>query len=165
MILLRAAVGMVLALALAACDDNKTGPEPIKWDRDGCEMCRMIISDARFAVEVRGGPNRRIYRFDDMGDAVHWLVDKPWADEPGTEIWTADQRKSTRDKMAWIDARAAFYLANQPTPMNYGFGAVGEAEAGAVPFAEMRKIVIERGCNTRCAPETPAKTNDAHKGH
>ena len=32
----------------------------IKWDRDTCVVCNMVISDRRFAGEMRGGPNKTV---------------------------------------------------------------------------------------------------------
>ena len=46
-------------LVLSACGDDGDWAEgmlPIKWDRDTCLHCQMVISDKRFAVEIRGGP-------------------------------------------------------------------------------------------------------------
>jgi len=48
-----------LAAALSACGKDEGWPEgmhPIKWDRDTCVRCSMVISDRRFAAEMRGGP-------------------------------------------------------------------------------------------------------------
>jgi len=41
-------------LPLAGCDSD-TGPADVKFGRDVCEMCGMIISDPRFVTEVRLG--------------------------------------------------------------------------------------------------------------
>jgi nitrous oxide reductase accessory protein NosL len=154
-----AALGMVLALP--ACGEAETGPEPVHWDRDACELCRMLISDPRFAAEIRG-PDNRLHKFDDPGDAIHWLEAREWKDDPKVGFWVAGL-DSTREKVNWLDAREAWYVSGQETPMNYGWGAVADKVEGAVPFAEMKRQVIERGCTSSCtaAQGEPAAPNGA----
>ncbi len=133
-------------LLLAGCKE-KSGPEAIHYDRDTCEMCNMIISDPRFAAEIRD-PQGRVHKFDDIGDAVHWLHRQEWfkAGQRPKEFWV----KNMKDGRTWLNAYKAFYLSGQVTPMDYGFGAVPEKEPGAVPYEEMEKQVIARGLSSRC---------------
>ena len=145
----RAASLALLALAaplLAACK-QKTGPEAIHYDRDACEMCNMIISDPRFATEIRD-PDGRIHKFDDIGDAIHWMENQPWfkAGQQPKEFWVMN----FRDGKTWLDARKAFYLPDQVSPMDYGFAAVPTREPGSVNFTEMRRRVIAKGIHARC---------------
>ncbi len=135
-----------LAPLLAGCKERK-GPEAIHYDRDVCEICNMIISDPRFAVQMRD-PKGRVHKFDDIGDAIHWLHRQDWfkAGRKPKEFWVMNMK----DGKTWLDARRAYYLPGQVTPMDYGFGAVPEKEPGAVPFAEMEKRVIARGLSSRC---------------
>jgi nitrous oxide reductase accessory protein NosL len=126
------------ALLLAACGAPKTGPEDIHFDRDICALCRMIISDPFYAAEVRAGDGK-IYKFDDVGGAVKWLV---LNDPEGQvqEIWVRDMRTGTK----WLDARAAFYLPEQTTPMDFGFGAIAARETGAVSYSEMAEKALQK---------------------
>ncbi len=151
----------LLSLGLAGCKERK-GPEPIRYDRETCEICNMIISDPRFAAEIRD-PEGRIHKFDDIGDAIHWMIRQDWyrqGREP-KEFWVADMR----DGKTWLDARKAFYLPGQTTPMDYGFGAMAEKQPGAVDYETMKKAVIERGLSSRCedhdllGPDDPAVRN------
>ena len=67
------------ALMLSACGDDGDWAEgmlPIKWDRDTCLHCMMVISDRRFAVEIRGGHRNDAFKFDDIGCAATWRVEK-----------------------------------------------------------------------------------------
>lgn len=126
---------------LAACSgEPKTGPVEVKWDRDTCVRCNMALSEKRFAVQVRGGPKHQAFKFDDVGCVFFWLKDKPWAEDPATEIWVMDIRSNQ-----WIDARKAYYVPGKMTPMAYGFGAVALPEPGSVNFEEARKQVLARG--------------------
>jgi nitrous oxide reductase accessory protein NosL len=128
------ALGLVFAL-LAACGEGASGPARIAFGRDACDHCGMAISERRYAVQVRRGPN--VARFDDFGCAVLWLDRHGEADV--TEIWAMD---SVRED--WIEARTAFYRPNQRTPMAYGFGAVGEAAPGDLDFEAARRAILER---------------------
>jgi len=133
-------VFLLLGLLAACAGEPKTGPVEVKWDRDTCVRCSMALSDKRFAAQVRGGPKHQAFKFDDFGCVVFWLKDKPWADDPATEIWVMDMRSDQ-----WIDARKAYYVPGKMTPMAYGFGAVALPEPGSVNYEEARKQVLAKG--------------------
>lgn len=135
----------VLILAvflLAACSgDPGTGPVEVKWDRDTCERCRMVLSDRHHSAQVRGGPageKARVFMFDDIGCAVIWLEDKSWKDDPRTEIWVSDRRSGE-----WLDARKAAYVGGELTPMEYGLGAQMEPAPGALNFAQAKAHIFD----------------------
>ena len=148
---LLASIAFVLLtpLFLAGCfGDPETGPVPIKWDRDTCEVCRMMISDRHFAAQLRGGPRHKPYKFDDMGELIHWLEAQSWKDDPKVELWVMDMDTGTK----WLDARKARYMPGQHTPMDYGFGAVTDTRLGSLSFDEMVTKVKLRGSTYHCAP-------------
>ncbi len=123
---------MLILPAVGCSRDPGTGPVEVKWDRVACERCRMVLSDRRHAAQIRftdPGGRSRIMVFDDIGCAVIWLDDKPWKSAPTTEIWVNDHRNGD-----WIDARSAFYVGGQLTPMEYGLGAQTEPASGAITF-------------------------------
>ena len=125
----RIAQGIVFlgAALLAACSgEPPTGPVKVKWDRDQCERCRMVVSDPYHAAQIRqpaGQGRTKVYRFDDFGCAVIWLDKQSWRDVPGVEFWVTDHRSGD-----WIDARKAWYVLESNRS-----GGMGAAEA--VPFA------------------------------
>jgi copper chaperone NosL len=127
---------------LVACSgDPGTGPVDVKWDRLPCERCRMVLSDRRHAAQVRVRPAQgrsQVLFFDDIGCAVIWLEDKPFRDAPGTEIWVTDWRSGD-----WLDARKAYYLGGQLTPMEYGLGAQPEPTPEALNWAGARGHIFE----------------------
>ncbi len=137
---------LLTGLSLSACQKQTTGPEPIKYGRDMCEICRMIISDPMYAAEVRGGPKRKLYKFDDLGDAIHWLETRSWKDEPETEIWVMNS-ETAKD---WLDAKKAYYVAGALTPMDYGIAAIKDNRDGAFGFEKMRELMIAQGLSARC---------------
>ena len=138
-----------LAAALSACGHSGAWPEgmaEIKWDRDTCVRCSMVISDRRLAAEMRGGGKDIVFKFDDIGCAVFWMRDKlmdhPWLAESTTRFWVADVT-SSGDK--WLEARKAHYAGGKMSPMGYNYGAKAYAEAGAFDFEEMRQHVLAKG--------------------
>jgi nitrous oxide reductase accessory protein NosL len=147
------ALGLVmtpLAAALSACGKNDGLPEgmlAIVWDRDTCTRCSMIISDRRFAVEMRGGPTNAVFKFDDIGCAVTWTRDKiaahPWMNDAATRLWVADVNSRGND-VKWLEARAAHYIT-KTSPMAYNQGAVAQAQAGSIDFATMSEHVLAKG--------------------
>lgn len=128
---------------LAACSgDPGTGPVEVKWDRDVCTRCNMVLSDRQHAAQVRYAPTDgsrgRVNRFDDLGCAVLWLDQQPWRDQSGVEFWVTDHRDGS-----WIDARGAWYVTGRLTPMQYGLGAQAEPAPGAIDFAGASKHIYE----------------------
>jgi copper chaperone NosL len=140
---LRLAAALVAFPIVAACSrDDGHGPAKVHWDRDTCKRCNMAVSDRHYAAQVRGGPKREAFRFDDIGCALFWLAEQkvPWADAPDTEIWVNDFRTGE-----WLDARKAHYLPGKTTPMAYGFGALAKPEPGSVAFADMKAAILAKG--------------------
>jgi hypothetical protein len=138
-----------LAAALSACGHSTAWPQgmaEIKWDRDTCTRCSMVISDRRFAVQMRGGEKDAVFKFDDIGCAVFWTRDKikdyPWLADSATRFWVADIT-STGDK--WLEARKAQYVGGKTSPMAYNYGAIAYPQAGAFDFEEMRQHVLAKG--------------------
>ena len=132
-----------LMLLFNACSmDPGNGPADVKWDRYACERCRMVLSDRHYSVQVRylpeGKKRTKVLYFDDIGCATLWLEEKPWKDDPGTEIWVTDHRSGD-----WIDARTATYLKEKITPMEYGLGAQREPVPGGLDFERVKLHVVE----------------------
>lgn len=118
----------LLIFLASSCSENSDRVE-IKWDRDSCERCRMVISDRHFAAQIRGGPNQKIYLFDDLGCAIHWLNNQPWQTDATTQIWVTDYQTGE-----WLEALHAHYVGGQITSMDFGFGATTQPVAGSITF-------------------------------
>ena len=156
----------VLMFVLCACGgDPGQGPVEVKWDRDACERCRMVLSDRLHSAQVRVPTldgRSRLYRFDDIGCALIWLEERPERDDPATEVWLNDWR--TGD---WIDARTATYLRGQVTPMEYGLGAQPEAALDGLDFGQAKAYVFDiearfnvHGGRLDAKPASPAAPSD-----
>lgn len=135
--------GMLLSLLLpiGGCSgDADTGPVDVKWDRDVCARCNMVLSDRRHAAQVRrpatDASRSEVKKFDDLGCAVLWLDQQAWHDEAGVEIWVVDYQTGE-----WIDARSAYYVTDRQTPMQYGLGAVATPTPESLSFADAREHI------------------------
>ena len=130
---------------LSACGKKGNWPEgmaEIKWDRDTCVRCSMVISDPRFAAEMRGGEKNTVFKFDDICCLVFWLRDKaaqfPWMAAAG---FAHVGGRRGRHNATWLDA-AGHYLGGrladglQPPPPGRVSGGLTEA---------MREQVLAKG--------------------
>ena len=111
-------------LCVTGCGEPATGPVPIAFGEDGCDGCRMIISEAPSAAQARFADGR-VEKFDDIGCLATRLAAGP---EP-LEAWVTDAATAK-----WIDARTAHYVRSPglKTPMGWGlaaFAARADAEA------------------------------------
>jgi len=135
----------VALLAVAGCRPaSTTGPGEVTWDRDTCAHCEMILSDRRFAAQVRDSQKRRLHYFDDIGCAIRWLAEH----EPESsltrnselpEIWVMSPNGEK-----WIEARTSRFSAGHQTPMGYGFAAVADDPPQSVELAELSRLIEAR---------------------
>ncbi len=134
--------GSLPLLSLGGCSgEPETGPVEVRFDRDICTRCRMVLSDPRFAAEVRWfpeGKRSRVARFDDIGCAILWLEQQPFAEDPRVEIWVTDHRNRQ-----WIDARKAWYVPLNSSPMEYGLGAQSDPAESALDFRQASARIHE----------------------
>jgi copper chaperone NosL len=142
-------IGLVPGLVLVAsgCGQPTSGPVEVKWGRDTCDYCGMVIDEPRFAAQLRAGPTRKVYKFDDLGDAVLFLAKQDWADHPDNEVWVGDM-----DSGKWIDGLKAFYLGGQRTPMAHGFGALSVSREGTQDYTRTKGAILRKGSTSRCEP-------------
>jgi nitrous oxide reductase accessory protein NosL len=132
-----------LTLLVGCSAEPETGPAKVTWDRDACERCRMVLSDRKFAAQIRVPPDAgrkrtRVYKFDDIGCAVLWMDQQAWRDGPAIEIWVTDHRDGQ-----WIDARTAHYVPVKNTPMEYGLGAQRDPAPDAIGFSQAIQHIYE----------------------
>lgn len=137
------AAGPYLGAVLSGCSSEPlTGPAEIKWDRDVCARCSMVISERTYAAQIRD-PMKKVHKFDDFGCAVFWKEHQTFSDAE-SEFWVVDSRTEPAASK-WLDARQAAFVGGKHTPMAYGFAAVAAGTDAAVPFAEARKAVLTKG--------------------
>ncbi|MDH3685013.1 MAG: hypothetical protein OEP95_02250 [Myxococcales bacterium] len=127
-------IALLAALwVLPSCgDESTTGPVEPAWDRDACEHCRMVVSDRRFAAQVRSATTGKVLHFDDPGCAILAGV----GDQD--EVWVRDPSGSE-----WLDGRKVRFSSGHKTPMSYGFGVAAEGTDG-LDWAAMTTEIQER---------------------
>jgi len=107
------------------------GPEPIVWGRDTCDRCRMLLSQAGFAGEMRDRQGT-LHKYDDVGCLVGAIV-AAHAEVP--EAWVEDHEDG-----GFVPLLAAHLVraADVQTPMGHGIVAFKDpaaARAFASPHA------------------------------
>ena len=132
----------LLLLSFNGCEKKKITTElhEVHWDRDMCARCKMVTSDRHHAVQVINPKNGKAYMFDDIGCTLLWFDDEKisWKDQ--AKIWITDV-----DSKKWIDARTAYYDADNITPMAYGFAAHASKEhlKNSIAYEALFKKVLE----------------------
>lgn len=104
----------VLTLAIAGCRRGEDlSPPKIHYGETECELCRMIVSDERFAAAAvfKSTDGVKKIAFDDMGCLFVYMQENP---EQAVTGYVHDY-----DSRAWIEAsRATFYRSEAiQTPM------------------------------------------------
>lgn len=79
----------ILVIVLASCN---SGPEPIRIGTDGCDFCKMTISDYRFGGELVTKKGK-VYKFDDTHCMVSFYHSNSVKDETLRGLWFADFTK------------------------------------------------------------------------
>lgn len=125
-----AAFTPLTSLLLAGCGDDghwAEGMTPIKWDRDACVRCKMIISDPRFAVEIKGGRKTPSSSLTTWVAPPHLagqkLTDHPWMADAKTGFWVADYSGKGEK---WLNALSAHFQAGRTSPMGYNYAAFAD---------------------------------------
>ncbi len=113
----------LVTLPLAACQRKRElSPPQIRYGRDTCAECGMILSDSRFAAAAATA-NGETYLFDDIGCLlIYRQKHQPaWAAH-----WVHDL-----DTQSWLPAESAWYLVstNVRSPMGYGIAAFANQNA------------------------------------
>lgn len=93
---------LMSAVMLTGCD---AGPEPMRYGKDECESCRMVISDQRFGCQIvtRKG---RVYKFDDLCCMHDFVKDGSLKEGDVKQRYVSDFNRPN----AFLAAEKAHYL-------------------------------------------------------
>lgn len=153
---LAAALVTVLVVAsralLGGRDARAEAPRPpeIRYGRDACDRCNMIINDERFAAAYRSSAGEA-RRFDDLGEMVLELRS---SGAPAAAAFVHDHRSR-----AWLPAERAHYVrsARIASPMGFGFAAFEDEAAARAYAAEQEGEILDwRQLMTAELKPTPA---------
>lgn len=126
---------LLVATFFIGCDQKiNTGAADVKYDREICERCKMIISDRHHTVQAINPANGKRYYYDDIGCMVLWFDEQKldWFDQ--AIIYVTDF-----DTGVWIDARTAPWSNERITPMS--FGMVAHKDKSDIDLIEHREII------------------------
>lgn len=124
------------AIALGGCRaGTPSGPPSIRYGKDLCTECRMIISEERFAAGATDEAGAAV-KFDSVGCLIHFLRDKPGK----RRVWV--QRY---DSGGWIDARNAFFVLSEKILASMGYGvAAADSKTDAEQIAgELQGEIVD----------------------
>ncbi|WP_121626269.1 hypothetical protein [Poseidonibacter antarcticus] len=113
-------------------------PVDIKLNHFQDSQCGMTIVNKRHSAQAVA-PDGRTWFFDDVGCMSLWYHNIKFQKEATLWVYTNDTNE-------YINARDAWYMRTDTTPMNYGFGANKVKQEGYVDFEAMILMML-RGEN------------------
>lgn len=121
------AVFLIVSFSLTSCDSNE--PEPIAYNRDACEFCKMSISESRFASELITSKGR-VYKFDDLSCMFRYM--KEHGDVKIKNYYVGDFLREN----ILMDATGSFFVKHESfrSPMGGNIAAFA-AKKAAVEYA------------------------------
>jgi len=100
----------------------------------------MVLSERRFAVQLREAYGHTLHSFDDLGCALVWLDEREHAGKGGIEeLWVHDPRGD-----GWIDGIHAHYHSGLNTPLGYGFEVSAPQNTEQLSLQEVRQRIRTR---------------------
>lgn len=115
-------LAFIAVVALAGCGGGTAGPPEIVVDRTGCDHCRMLISDVRFAAAFQQPPAAAKV-FDDIGCLLTAVGNE---NASGLTFWFRDAIDGE-----WIPGAQAVFVRSPGlrTPMSGGVVAYRDVAA------------------------------------
>ncbi len=123
-----ATLGLML---LTGCDSTPAdGPKEVRWDRDFCESCRMLLSDRHYAAQILDAKGK-YHLFDDPGEMLLAFATK-YKKDSAAKLYVTDSKSGK-----WLDARSASYTSGHLTPMGFGYGANEKPQPSSTNFSTL----------------------------
>jgi copper chaperone NosL len=98
---------IVAALAITTFFGCSTGPEPIRYGKDGCVACKMTLTDKRFGAEIVTQKGK-VFIFDDLNCLTGYLNAGTVAEKDIAQIVIVDFKNTG----AFVDVQKSFFLQN-----------------------------------------------------
>ena len=110
----------------------RSGPEPLRYGRDACTRCRMLLGEPGFAGEMRDA-HGQLTRYDDIGCLIRALQ-RAHGETP--EAWVEDHASHRLVPLlrATLVSAVGSTAGQIRTPMGYGIVAFADP-VGARAFA------------------------------
>lgn len=125
---------LLISIFLAGC---ASGPEPIIAGKDNCYLCKMGITDIRYAAELITTKGR-VYKFDDIGCLVSYVHTAMPDKKDVKEIYLVD----FSGDHTLVKAKDCFFLAGGDihTPMNGNIAAFKHEDSMKLMSARLKAI-------------------------
>ncbi len=121
---------------LAGCDRKPAdGPKEVRWDRDFCESCRMLLSDRHYAAQILDAKGK-YHLFDDPGEMLLAFATK-YNKDPAAKLYVTDSKSGK-----WLNARSASYTSGHLTPMGFGYGSIEKPEPDSINFTTLLNLLL-----------------------
>ena len=137
-------IGTLGLFLISGCDSAPPdGPTEVRWDKDICERCRMLLSDRKYAAQYLDTKGK-YHLFDDPGEMFLTFQEK-FPGDSKIKLYVTDSETGK-----WLKARAAYYTEGHLTPMGFGYGAHEENRANSMDFDTVLKKLLagEKGAPT-----------------
>ncbi|MCY7330524.1 MAG: nitrous oxide reductase accessory protein NosL [Saprospiraceae bacterium] len=85
-----------------------TGPEPIRYGQDGCQHCKMTLTDRRFGSEIVTTKGK-VFKFDDLNCLANYLKEGGVAEQDVAQVVSVDFKKAG----TFVDVQQAFFLKSE----------------------------------------------------
>lgn len=127
---------IMMLLTMTACESRSLQPVDIE-PGEMCAMCKMAISEKRYAAEAVG-TDESVFKFDDVGCFLRFIRERGLKDTPAA-FFAVDFESG-----GWIDARQAVYVKSEavPSPMASGLLAVKDSPRAAALSAKFLGRVL-----------------------
>ena len=93
---------ILLAILFLSCSNE---PEPLRYGKDACYLCKMTLMDKKFGAELVTAKGK-VYKFDDANCMVNFINSDYLADETIVHKLIVDYAQPEK----LISAEKAFYL-------------------------------------------------------
>jgi nitrous oxide reductase accessory protein NosL len=123
-------------LCLAGCG-GPLEPAELVLNEEACSLCRMAVSQRRFAAQAVARSGRTDF-FDDIGCLARWAPEHATSEE--TALFVADYETG-----AWLPAKDARYVrgASLETPMSSGLAAFATPARAAAAAKALNGYVLD----------------------
>lgn len=156
---MRASLACLLAAVLLATgcgSSDATAPPDIKYGRDLCTQCGMIIMEARFATAYRSDDGTE-KKFDDLGGMVLHLRATGYDPDP-SNVWVHDYETEE-----WITAAAAHFVPTLSVATPMGHSILAFADRGVADrFASDIDADVIDWMTVLVLPDTGGLVGDHH---
>ena len=128
--------GVATLVALANCQKKTVEPVTIEVS-DMCSLCRMSISEKRYAAEIIDNEGQPL-KFDDIGCMTNYIkLKKNNVSIAATFVMDFDRRE-------WLKAENAFYVRSTEfkTPMSGGIVAFRDQSTGQAAAAKYNGTML-----------------------